>query len=142
MYVSKSSWHYRMIDWCWNHVGKSPANTLCGYFWQMVLSPFVVIWFYGVILVLIFLALSWAFYFSGAVACNILNWFHVLPNSFAIEPMTFNWRHVVASLLISSSIASYYFYKFTHEKTKTPNVVFEFIKAKKRKICPFIEFKD
>lgn len=143
MEISRKSWHYRMTAWCCNHYGKTPSNSLCGYFWQMVFSPFVVILMYVTILV-VALTMLWGLYFSGAMVCNVLHWFNVLPDSFDMVPGVFNWRHLVASLLITICLIGHILHNIHKDRnpTKKSNVVFEFIKAKKRKICPLIEFKD
>ncbi len=144
MEISRKSWHYRMTAWCWDHFGKTPSNSLCGYFWQMVSSPFVVIGMYAAILVVVLVMLSWSLYLSGAYLCNFLHWIHVLPDSFDMVPGVINWRHFVVSLLITAGIVAKVVYSVYKQENpnKEPNVVFEFIKAKKRKICPLIEFKD
>lgn len=142
MEVSRKSWHYRMNAWCWSHFGKSPAPSLCGYFWQTVFAPVVVVAFYAAILTVILVICSWLFYFSGAFLCNFLHWINVLPDSFDIVPGEFNWRHLIVSLIMSALLIGHFALQNRQNKNSKPNFVFEYIKAKKNKICPIIEYKD
>lgn len=141
--ISRKSWHYRMTAWCWDHLGKEPSKSLCGYFWQMLFAPVVVLGFYGILLFVALIFISFAFYISGAFICDFLHWINVLPASFDVIPGQFNWRHSLVSVLFNASLISFFAYKhFKKESGSGDNVVFAFIKAKKRKICPLIEFKD
>lgn len=109
----------------------------------MVFSPIVAVVAFSAIVAAVLLFLFWGFYLSGALACDFLNWIHVLPSSFDVVPGVFNWRHLVASLLINGSLIGYMVYNHFKETTGAEDgVILSFIKAKKRKICPLIEYKD
>lgn len=137
--ISRSSWHYRMTQWSWSHFGKEPSSSLCGYFWQTVFSPVIVLCFYVVLLIAVSALALFAFYLCGAFLCNFLHWINILPATFDIVPGEFNWRHLVISVVIDAVIFVLMYYK-NHKNHDS--VFIEYIKAKKNKICPFIVYKD
>jgi len=146
--LSKSSFLYRMTAKAWGFFDIDPSPSLCVFFWQMVLAPFMIM--VGTIIVCgAVLGLLWVLtYAVGGVAMQMLHSF--LPDSWLLPKGEFNWRYIVASLLIwftligGVSLRIYSNYRREvkiEEGTYKPSVTIEFIKAKKRKICPFIEFK-
>lgn len=142
MEISRQSKHYRFTSWVWGHFGKSPAKSLCGYFWQMVFAPFALIAFWGIIAFVVLLFVLFCLYLSGAMLSDVLHWIGILPDSFAANG-SFNWRHMVISITLTTSVFGYLYrqeWKSTHEVKD--NVVIAYVKAKKRKICPIIEYKD
>ena len=143
--ISRSSWHYRMTDWVWGIFDKDPGQSLCVYFWQALLAPVIFLGLAVLCIMAVVCMSLWIFYFSGAALCDFLVLIHVLPKSFDMVPNTFNWLHVLVSVLIHGSIFGHIFYKHTRpekDKPKEDNFVVAFVKAKKRKICPIIEYKD
>ncbi|KKN76461.1 hypothetical protein LCGC14_0369700 [marine sediment metagenome] len=138
--ISKRSWHYRWImligsadpDKCrlfpgwWRKSGihKSkfePPKNLCAYFWVLV----------GFTVFLPFLSLMvglWAVpLWAGTLAVTLVKWILVTPIVFMI-------------LLLIDLVK-----KLRLEKKEKPDhlsLTWELIKAKKRKACPLIEYKD
>jgi hypothetical protein len=135
-----------MTEKAWDFFDIDPSPSLCVFFWQMVLAPFMIL---AGITIAITICIGFLFvltYASGGVAMQMLH--HFLPDSWFVSG--FNWRYIVASLIIWFSVIGvialrlYTNYRRDtqiEEGTYKPSVTLEFIKAKKRKICPFIEFK-
>lgn len=146
--LSKSSLLYRMTAKAWGVFDVEPSASLCAFFWQMVLAP-VILLIQIMMICAGVAALVWLFgYGVGGFALTIFH--HFLPDSWYLPKGEFNWRFIVASLTIWFSIiglvawrvwANYRRETQIEEGTYKPSVTVEFIKAKKRKICPFIDFK-
>lgn len=150
--INTKSWHFRLI----RNFDSKPKSNLCGYFWQVVkyiiLSVFIVS--VGIILVSAFAFFS--LYIIGLIAGSTLASVGIFPASFIDVPNTFNWRYVVLSIVIDAVIAAFIYGKHKYdeyryekaeksngtEKSTKPNLLFEFVKAKKQKICPLINFVD
>lgn len=155
--IKKSSWHYRMVDAVWaDFFNKNISNSLCGYFWQVVFAPIVTIGMIAVILAVIGVLGAGVFYVVGAVIGNILAQFGLLPSSFLLEKGVFKWEHVYASIVVDLLIAAFFYSKYKYRLYKERkraersqsnepekvNLVVEFVKAKKRKVCPVLNFVD
>lgn len=155
--IKKSSWHYRMVDAVWaDFFNKNISNSLCGYFWQVVFAPIVTIVMAAVILAVIAILGSGVFYVVGAVIGNLLAHFGLLPSSFLLEKGVFKWEHVYASIGIDILIAAFFYSRYKYRQYKERkraerslsdepekvNLVVEFVKAKKRKVCPVLNFVD
>lgn len=146
--LSKSSFVYRMTEKAWGFFDVEPSPSLCVFFWQMVLAPFMIL--IGTLIALAAVCgLVWVL--TYAVGGVFMQMFHsFLPDSWILPKGEFNWRYIVASLLIwftligGAMLRIYTNYRREvkiEEGTYKPSVTVEFIKAKKRKICPFIDFK-
>lgn len=146
--LSKNSFVYRMTAKAWGFFDIDPSPSLCVFFWQMVLAPFMIL--VGTLIVIgVCIGLLW--FLTYAVGGFVMTLFHsFLPDSWILPKGEFNWRYIVASLLIwftligGVSLRVYSNYRREvkiEEGTYKPSVTIEFIKAKKRKICPFIDFK-
>lgn len=147
MKVNKNSWHYRLLTGeifgieglnSWN-----VSNSLCVYFWQVV---FVLLW-KGVAL------------------------FFLIPfviNGFLIQPVIFIFGWITTGIIVKGDIgltilimesvvitcfvivcAGLSLHTFLKNKTdlsedveKEPNIFVEYVKAKKNKLCPMIEFVE
>lgn len=146
-----------MVDAVWSDFfNKNISNSLCGYFWQVVFAPIVTIGMIGVVLAVAGIFLAGALYIVGDVVGGILAQFGILPASFLSEKGVFKWEHVYASIVFDLIFAGilfgrYKYYKYKERKrfersTSTEpvkvNLVVEFIKAKKRKVCPVLNFVD
>jgi len=152
MNISRKSWHYRLADFTMDFFSRSPSDSLCIYFWQVVLSPFILIGAAAIILIAIFVLSVALLYGIGCITNDLLVWAHVLPESFKQLPGVFNYRAVISSLLIELILVLYFLRseiknrlgikERTEDEEKEQNFVVAFIKAKKQKICPFITFKD
>lgn len=152
MNISRNSWHYRMTAFTLDYFSRSPSNSLCLYFWQVVLSPFILIGAAAIILMAILASAVVMLYGIGAIVNDILVWANVLPHSFKQIPGIFNYRAVISSLLIVLVVVLYLLRteiknrlgikERNEDEEKEPNFVIAFVKAKKQKICPVITFKD
>ena len=151
MNISRNSWHYRLADFMLDFANKSPSNSLCVYFWQVVLAPFAIMAVVFALLMAAVVLLIALLYGVGTMFNDLLAGIHILPVTFKQLPGIFNYRAVITSLLIDASIILWCTYKVRKnsrpksekiDEQKEQNFVFAFIKAKKQKICPFINFKD
>lgn len=144
--ISRSSWHYRMTEGVWGVFNKDPGNSLCTYFWQAVLSPVIALGLTILALIVIFGLIFFLFYVVGDFISHGLWYLNILPDTFNTEKV-FNWRFIMVSVLFDASVMALVAFnelvlKRTSTKTKSTNVVVAFVKAKKNKICPIIEYKD
>lgn len=151
MNISRNSWHYRMADFMLDFFGKSPSNSLCIYFWQVVLSPFLIVAGVAILLFALTAILFVFLYGFGAFFNDMLASMKILPAIFHQLPGVFNYRAVVTSVIIDTLLVlviaynTYFKHRWVSNKSDEPketNFVFAYVKAKKQKICPFINFKD
>jgi len=122
MKIDKNSWHYRWSNFFTN---QNEYNTnLCSYFWKLMFS--------------IFFPMACVFIILGAVI--------VLTILLFIEPGFINM--VVSACCVTGCVflppLAIHWYRIwtnhTEYRISGEMVVVDFIKAKKRKICPLIEF--
>lgn len=156
MKLSKSSWHYKLNRWYTYGV---PCN-LCGYFWRTVwytvafvptLIIFIPIWIY-----LLFSKNKWddateyypiAIMLNAGLAlviCMILMWFHLPKGDHDPWQVVFIFG-CVGYCMTAMLLISYFLSKITDRrksKTKKSSLVKEYLKAKKSKYCPIIEWED
>ena len=125
MKVKRSSWHYKL-----GLLGDTePYNdNLCRYFWRLVGRL-------AIFLVFLFLALYVPFFVGYLVYL------------FCVGPFISNV--IMASFVVLSIALSTMVIKVFRKKLGKPigtfgenNIVVEYIKAKKRKVCPIIEYVD
>lgn len=156
MKISTNTWHYKMNEYVYDMLNKNISNSLCGYFWQTVFAP-IIVFIFTVLGLLAIIILSWgAFYLVGALFSQLLVWINVLPESFTLLKNVFNWRFIPMSILFDVLVVGVFYSKHKYSSYKErkieeakekgiqidskPLLVVEYIKAKKRKICPLIEF--
>jgi hypothetical protein len=138
MKISKQSWHYKANLWDYPH------NNLCQYFWQVALSIGVRIVGWGLLLL------------AGFICLFILSYPFLI--GFNVAEVTFNMHMMISSIvgwLISMTLVGYYIdYRYYDNRlvkylkrrkkakeNKEPGLVGAYLKAKKEKICPVLEFK-
>lgn len=140
MKVSTNSWLYRQAD----RFNWQVSNSLCLYFWQVV---WAVIFFWIILPIL------------GTGAAAFI--FGVLPVAFGsglqflfqlelgnTEIQKYLWNlgmGYVAIIIIFSFTSAYWYWKECIRKEKPKkedNLVVAYLKAKKRKVCPLIEFTE
>ena len=122
MKINKKSWHYRWSNFFTNQ-NTYNAN-LCSYFWKLMFSlfmPMFCIFIIGVGIVLFFIGL-----FTDPVFINILLLTFCAIGCVSLPPITIHWFRIWTNHVE---------YRVSGEK-----VFIDFVKAKKRKICPLIEF--
>lgn len=117
MEIKRSSWHCRFNNFC---RGGGYNDSLCSYFWRFIGKCVVIL--------------------------TMLAVFLMFAYSFIISP--FVLLHTAVLLFIVSCIAmpiiAIHYLRKIFKKTNIPsgNFIKEYIKAKKRKICPLITYID
>lgn len=129
--VSKNSWHYRyMVDL----LSFDQPKTLCGYWWKLVWAlisapsvalVFIAVALFGLYVGLFFLTLPVSQFFIDGVTNGIRLLSLVL------------WTFVFLAIIKHYNL----FWYRAEVKERKPNIAVEYIKAKKRKICPLIEYE-
>lgn len=160
MKISTKSWHYKMNSYILGLVNLEPSNSLCLYFWQTVLLPFVAVAvavLAAIAAVVVVQALGFFFFYAvGGLLSKFLVYLNILPETFALIKDVFNWRFIMVSVIFELSIAALWYGKIKYKQYREnkdeenyrnniepkPVLLFEYIKAKKRKICPLIKFTD
>lgn len=150
--VSKKSWHYRLNKLFRNE--PQGTTSLCKYFWSTVLAPlkFLATWT-GIIALALFLIGTFGiglFYLVGWMFIGLLNVIHVIPDGFFnLQRGVFDWKFIPASIVIDLIGVCLYFgwnkwqnRTITKKEPKEDSLFVAYVKAKKRKICPLITFKD
>lgn len=127
MKVKRSSWHYKLTSFIWRNL-EYRGNNLCKYFWMMA-------WSLTIVCVIILFISGYSYMIYDTIFKDGSTW-----AIFRICIILF-----VLSLLITPCIAISYFRKFVGKDiivtVKVPNILSEFIKAKKDKYCPMIDFE-
>lgn len=143
MNISKNSWHYRTI----RNMNRIPSRSLCLYFWQVVLCSLFLYLIGPAILVL-----------GGAcIAGGLPLAIGGLLTHTADSDLLWNWIVMVkcwsvgvgalvgffAVVWFIVSLWGYIKSKLSNVSIdKEPSVLVSYVKAKKQKVCPIIEFKD
>ena len=141
MKISTQSWHYKMVNKIFNY----PSKSLCIYFWQIPYSAIVcavcgivmltvIVGMVGTVLVLL----------AQPVALNI--WHVPVEDTLALGLLsTVVWGAVFKGLNEHFSAASWnkvlFKVKTKPRKEKKPSLLLAYLKAKKDKVCPLIEFE-
>lgn len=145
MKISRSSWHFWLVEKFFNY----PSRSLCVYFWQLVWSIIV-----GTIVLAIMLLA-----FTVIIALPSFSIFNLLFLDFdlAFKNETFYEEMHTLGILCSAVIlffavifGSVFSIAYgaeslseskTGEKIKS-NIFVQYIRAKKSKVCPRIEYED
>lgn len=132
MKINTKSWHYRFLK----SLDTSIPKSLCPYFWKVV---FAITWITGLILLLI------AFFTS--IGARIFEGI-----GFAVDNIVLYWSlaAVVGTATVTSAIvlvvAVIFGFVWAKENFKPPYkeepLIITFVKNKKSKICPRLEFED
>lgn len=142
----KKNWLYRYNDWCdsnlWTIDDVTRSKTLCSYFWGSVWNVLVTNILYVLITCAIGAIIGYSALSEGmvpfegvvGVILHILSgWGLFLGFILSFVVAVYVW-HLIGEFLSG---------KFkTPNKVKQNNIVIEWVKAKKNKICPLIEFED
>ena len=156
MEISKDSWHYKLIkewdnDLAWDLNHRPTSVSFCKYFW-------CVLWCFpkilATLLVLVFLAACVFFGFMLFVVYP-LNFFLIGLFDIVLLEDTGAFGIVGLSIiLLAVSIIGIVetlmgnikgvpaYLKRTSVKEKKPSLLWEYIKAKKAKVCPLVTLKD
>lgn len=137
MKISKNTWHYKMVTerFCYTN-GWRACNNLCLYFWQVV-ARFLMGFALGL------LAISPVV----TVIAIITNYMPPLVTPFVATGLTFAALCMIAGVIFiwekTEDLIRHTKWKrkSLEPKEKKPNLLIEYIKAKKEKMCPIIEFE-
>ena len=160
--ISKKSWHYRVARMILD--GSSPSNSLCVYFWQVLfgvlfsalvvafLIAVVVVLGCGLIKILILLSYpaTWPYTDSSYVEGLISAALWVIVAVYCLVNSRERFNKAYRDMKYRDGYLPWYFYmiikpndaKVASTKRKEPNLLVEFIKAKKSKVCPILEFTN
>ena len=147
MKVNKNSWHYRLLTGdifgiqgvnSWN-----VSSSLCLYFWQVV---FMLLW-KGV--ALFFLT---PFVINSLLILPLVSTLGLITTGVIVQGdtgLTVLVMELIVIIVFVLVLAGLSLYTFLKDKTdladvveKDPNLFVEYIKAKKNKLCPIIEFVE
>lgn len=141
MEFSKKSWHYLLNKLYFSSVKYGHTVSLCKYFWMTVCSIFASLIF------LLFAIIVTSILVSPYV--NFIDYIFGLNLNFYTKEaiyIGFTFNFIFGFVVISVFVKEWYIeYREKNPKFKSfkePNILISFIKAKKSKICPMIEFKD
>jgi hypothetical protein len=149
MEISKKSWHYKLGNIFFD--ADAYGMSLCKYFW-LVIGACAIIAIICFASCLLFLLLMMPVWINFNFIYNIF-----IPNfqfHFAVSIICFSvWVIVLLSIkwIIQTDYPEHKLnrvilkipkIKTSNIKIKKPNIFIEYLKAKKRKICPILEFKN
>lgn len=145
MKISKNSWHYKMVtDKSYGIYSGNVSNSLCIYFWQVV-SRFFIAGLVAVVCSLILwcmivapllnlvLGFTTGVWWLGGTMINVFTFFGGI--------MWFAFLGISFTEIVWPKLKAKYFVKASERQPK-PSLIGSYIKAKKDKICPVIEFED
>lgn len=130
--ISTDSWHYKLAN---TFSGHRPPENLCGYFWKVIFSIFMSIFilFLALIFTMVVLSVFLRFWFSSFGEVAPLGGFVSI---------------VILSIILAELV------KARHEKERIDAIIsgikpkksfigvcFSWVKAKKDKYCPSIDFE-
>ena len=120
MKVKRSSWHYK-VNYFGSDWGERKHDNLCAYFWRTVGRIFVAAFF-----VSIFSLLGYAFFTSGFMMPTIIMVLFILSAIFVPQ---------IAINLLRKKLGK-------SPEMPYGNIVVEYMRARKQKMCPLIEYVD
>lgn len=150
MKINTSSWHYKLVTWFGQN---SAPRTLCPYFWKGVWHAVVASSVAGFISLV-----GWGM--GTDILAKILLMFGIVlsPVAIAVPGILFGWLicaivvGVIGGIFWSCFKSKELIEKRKEDKKQAaieagtykepePSIFKEFVKAKHRKVCPFLEFK-
>lgn len=154
MQISKKSWHFKLLDYYVIY----PKN-LCSYFWLVVFLSLIYPFdrAYKLLRIHVYLKYKvtkfWWNYILAPISISILSFYFLFGDSW-MDSFPFSFGLPIA-ILISIGMLElvflglYFLVEFLcfidkrkkEKEPKKPNLLFEYLKAKKQKICPLIEYK-
>lgn len=146
MQVNKSSWHYRLnLEMTNREYRVQQKNTLCSYFWFTVLNMVKVAF-----LVTVCVGLLWVF---GQLAMGNSDtdmsapWYIAIPVGLLAVSVfiAFVFGLFFAFQFCMDNFRAYLSKRRANRKpkpVKPDSLITQYVKAKKAKVCPMIEFKD
>ena len=116
MRISRKSWHYKISTLVCD--GEPYDDNLCVYFWRLVAT----------------IALSMIILF---VACTLILHYFTSP---MLIPTTIMILFIVLSVVLPVWAIMSFRARFGSPEIQKANLLFEYIKSKKDKVCPLIEY--
>lgn len=131
MKISTSSLHYRITNFFWGFRfwdWKEPImpRSLCLYFWTMVFSPLIPVISLAVV------SLAGSLIYMIVVGIGIMGVWD-LYHSEDVGFIFIGFQLLIWALSAAGIYAEY-------RKHKSPSILIQYIKAKKEKVCPIIEY--
>lgn len=157
--VSATSWHYRLYKWTqrYGNWPNSEPKSLCSYFWSIVLTPLFIYsaTFRKVVESVLFRPFVWLgrlnqtaliIVVTAVITTVIVCWGFLWPHKLLIAAIVVVGIIVagVLLLLIALGIAELSDRRKSGSDLEpiTGQLIFEFVRAKKRRVCPLIEVVD
>nr|WP_153932183.1 hypothetical protein [Klebsiella pneumoniae] len=160
MNINKNSWHFKMNLWFKSDNMWKMPKTLCGYFWTTVLHVLfssAIITFIG--------SVAWMFGWPIVAETGILAWMGIGLSAFWLNVVAVPVGAVVIAafvLLFAAIVFGFIFglEKFKHYRNQKqytkklarvkaglpaeaePSVFVQYLKARKRKVCPMIDYVE
>lgn len=142
MKINRNSWHYKRAD----SFTYTPSKTLCLYFWEVVWG--IVFWwvitpvFAVVVAVMVFGGLPGA---AGSVFLDLFG--YVKTDSKWVDAIWAIGTGYLFFLTLFALIGGFYYYRKVRSRQKLKfkkdeNLFVSYLKAKKQKVCPIIEFTN
>lgn len=141
MRVSRKSWHYKLVEHLWD---SGPVDNLCGYFWQVVASTLMIsctVFLGLIVLWVILLPFTWFLYpdakmfiFGAGVAAIEIVLLLSLKNKlkeefYDADVVLWGDRNAEPISIVGVDLTFF-------------GVAWEWIKAKKDRYCPSLEFTN
>ena len=143
MEINRKSWHYRMNCYMDGEGSVRKWDNLCSYFWKTVFNVILKIVMWGLLTGVGIVAL-FVFYTMGG---DVVSKFIDLSDYAMINVVIINM--ITGLMLFAAVIAcvvvlmlSIFVLPKAIKDSTSDNLVTQYIKAKKQKYCPRIEFKD
>lgn len=132
MIINKNAWHYKVVcnTFCFMD-GWGASNSLCLYFWQVVFRLLIALWM-GLLCASPLVSLMTALW-------EVHTWWGALLSIMGYV--------VIACVLfvLASNLCVYIDEKYKAKRgfrwADEPNILWEYIKAKKAKVCPVLTFE-
>ena len=143
MKISTKSWHYKLRDM----YNTEPQRGLCKYFWQTVLLV-LGLPFFGMYKLFIKLPVyvKFALLFIYSFSSVVFFWYSLVyqeePNIYFLFLLPFVMLGVLFAFVLITWLIVELEQKIKSKDNNKISLVKEYIKAKKQKICPILEFVD
>ena len=142
MIINKSSWHYETLTEDFFFVeGWNPSRSLCLYFWQVMFRLGMGV---GICMMatspLVFLMVEASGYLPETFGVVVALWGLMGCVILILCGIAFILLFLAGVMYLLKKLKSRYFPK--KDDTPTESLIVSYIKAKKNKICPMLEFKE
>jgi len=132
MDISTKSWHYKIVK-----MSDNTPLSLCTYFWTFIRNL-------GILLLVLLVVGFFVFSFFNTIIVFFLYGIEFIPDSSKVAfgmVCIIAFCFLCAFLFIRTKESEWYQKRKMENIQKPPNILFSYLKAKKRKICPMINYK-